>query len=588
MLTLAFSEIGKRMTTTALINSLTTASGLTAETVTSLLTKAPELKRGDFAFPCFSLSKEWKVAPPEAAKKLKDTLELPENFDRCEAVGPYLNFFLKRAPFAKNVIEEILECEFKVGQQESKNETVVVEYSSPNIAKNLHVGHMRTTLIGLSLDRIYRTLGYKVVSINHLGDWGVQFGYIWAGCELWGRPNTPSIDALVELYVQASNLKRAQEEGKVSEEDKNKPNVSDMARDYFIRLEADDPKALEFWQWCLELTLIEFKEIYKRLNIEFDHYTGESFFRHHIPKIESMVKESGILEESRGALGVDLGKELGFARIFAEDGRSLYVTRDLAAAIYREDTFHPKKMLYVVAAQQSLHFKQFIEILRRMKHPSADKIVHVSFGFVPGMKTREGSAILLKDFLTEAHSRALQSYREEVTKRPEGLDEDKVAEAVAIGATYFYFLKHTNIKDFNFSWQEALNFHGDSGVYVQYALARMYSIQSKAKESGLEFSNSELNSFDAELLKEDEAHELVSLLAEFSKTIEKAASDYEPSHLAAYCLDIARAFARAYKSLRVVGEEKSVAQARLALFTATKYVLHNALNLIGVPAVERM
>jgi len=571
-----------------LLDSLAKASGLEKSALAQVLVRSHETSRGDFAFPCFTLAKEWKVSPPECAKKLKEKIILPKKFERAEAVGPYLNFFLDRAQFTKEVIPEILQKGYSVGKAKATNETIIVEYSSPNIAKNLHVGHMRTTLIGLSLERINKILGHNVISINHLGDWGVQFGYIWAGCELWGKPKEPSINALVELYVQASNLKKAQEENKVSPQDASKPNVSEMARNYFLRLEDGDKDALKFWEWCLELTLIEFKAIYKRLNIEFDHYTGESFYRDHIPAVEEMVRQSGILEESRGALGVDLGKELGFARIFAEDGRSLYITRDIAQAIYRDKTFNPKKILYVVAAQQALHFKQFIEIMSRMKHPVSEKMVHVSFGFVPGMKTREGSAILLKDFLEEAHTRALSAYREEVTKRPEGLDEENVAESVAIGATYFYFLKHTNIKDFNFSWTEALNFHGDSGAYVQYALARLYSMETKAKENGMDISPSTLANLSPEALKENEAHELVSLLSRYSEIIEKAGNDCEPSHVALYALDLAKAVAKAYKNLRVIGEESTIAQARLALFVASKFVLHSALTLVGVPAVERM
>jgi arginyl-tRNA synthetase len=570
-----------------IITAISESLKLDKSLIQNVLVRSDDIKRADYALPCFSLAKIIKTSPVELANRIKNEIQLPSSIERMEVVGPYLNFFVKRSDLAKQTIQDILSNTEKP-HSVSKKETIIVEYSSPNIAKNLHVGHMRTTLIGLSLERIYKYLGYNVITINHLGDWGVQFGYIWAACEIWGTPSNANIDSLVELYVKANILKKDQEDGKVQDADKDKPDISAMARDYFIRLEDGDPKAIQFWQWCLDLSLEDFKKTYSRLNIAFDHYTGESFYRDQISIVEHIVRESGILQESRGALGVDLGKELGFARIFAEDGRSLYITRDIAQAMYRDKTYRPDKILYVVAAQQSLHFKQFIEIMRRMKHPVADKMVHVSFGFVPGMKTRDGSAILLKDFLSEAHKLALKTYRQEVAKRPEGTNEEEIAEQVAIGATYFYFLKHTNIKDFNFSWEEALNFHGDSGAYVQYALARLYSIESKAKENGLDTSMPALQNLNSNLLAENEAHALIVHLSLFQENVQKAADDYEPSHLAMYALELAKKVSAAYRALRVVGEEIELAQARLALFMACREVLRNALFLVGVPTIKQM
>ncbi|MCO6432402.1 MAG: arginine--tRNA ligase [Deltaproteobacteria bacterium] len=572
----------------SLVSAIAAASALEPSQVSKVLVKPDNVGHGDFAFPCFILAKEWKLAPPACAAKLKEAIALPPEFVRAEAVGPYLNFFLDRGAQTKEVITNILGSGLKVGEKPKRDETILVEYSSPNIAKHLHVGHLRTTLIGHSLALILKHLGYRVESINHLGDWGVQFGFLYAACKIWGRPDNATVDSLLELYVKASQLKKAQDDKAVSPSDGDKPDVGAMAREYFIRLEAKDPEAVEFWQWCLDISLHEFRATYERLNIYFDHYTGESFYSDHIPDVEAKIKKGGILKESRGALGVDLGKELGFARVFADDGRSLYITRDLAAAIYREKTFSPAKIVYVVAAQQTLHFRQLVAILKLMNEPVAEKIVHVAFGFVPGMRTREGTAITVHDFLEEAHERALAAYREEVTKRPEGLDEDAIAEAVAIGATYFYFLEHTNIKDFNFSWQEALNFSGDSGAYAQYALARLYSIETKAREAGLDTTPEALQNFDAALLAESEAYELVSLFSKFDATLEKAARDFEPAHIAHYVLDLSRILAKTYKTLRVVGEEQALAKARLALFMAARNVLHTALTLLGVPAIERM
>lgn len=567
-----------------LIEALGKPTGLAYETLSEMVVRPKSIELGDWSLPCFSFAKEWKLAPADCAKKISQEMDLPEIFERVETVGPYLNFFLNRKVFGRNLVEKIIEQKFSVGKGSNSQRTVVVEYSSPNIAKTFHVGHLRTTLIGLCLDRVLRHRGYKVIAINHLGDWGTQFGFVYAGCELWGKPKTADVDSLVDIYIKATTLKKQQDEGSVSPEDRKKPNVNEMARNYFIRLEAGDPEALTFWRWCLDLSLDYLKSMYSRLGIHFDHYTGESFYRDMVPGVEELIQKSNILEESRGALGVDLGEDLGFVRIFAEDGRSLYITRDIAAAIYRHDTFSPEKILYVVAAQQSLHFRQLIGLFEKLAHPVASEIVHVPFGFVPGMKTRDGGAISLKDFLTEAHDRARTAYQSEVQKRPEGLDEESVSESVAIGATYFYFLNHSNTKDFNFNWDEALNFQGDSGPYIQYALARLNSIAINAEKEGLRSSPKAL----AEVCEDNDAYELVAVLARFDQVLESVCKEYEPNTLANYVLDLAKAFSKAYRKLRVIGEEKDIAQARLALFEATKYVLHNGCYLLGVPPIERM
>lgn len=568
----------------SIVDSIVAASGIERTLVAKALVRPQELGHGDFAFPCFALAKEWKVPPPQAAKRIADALKLPAEVERVELVGPYLNFFLARGAIAKTVIEGALKAGNKIGAKAPNGRKVIVEYSSVNTAKTLHVGHLRSTLIGLSLDRLYRHLGYDVTSINHIGDWGTQFGFVWAGCELWGLSAVPTVEELQARYVQASALKKAQEDGSVPEVDKDKPDVQQMARSYFLRLEENEPQAFKFWKMCCDVSLAAFKKAYKRLDIHFDHYTGESFYRDKLEDTENQVKNSGILQESQGALGVDLGKELGFARIFAEDGRSLYMTRDLATAIYRANTFNPEKILYVVGAQQTLYFRQLIEIFKRMKHPVAERMVHVPFGFVPGMKTRSGSAISVDDFLDEAHERALKAYREEVEKRPEGVNEAAVAEKVALGAVYFYYLSHSNIKDFRFTWEQALSFQGDTGPYVQYALARLNSIAAKAGEAGINYSGG----FNAELLKDDAAYELVSAVSRFGEVLQKTADEYEPYYITQYVLEVAKSFAGVYKTLRVIGEAPETAKARLALFDALKHVLHCGLYLIGVPPVEQM
>ncbi len=571
-----------------LVHLIADSTKLPFEQVTKLLSYAKDSQHGDLSFPCFVLAKSWSLPPADCATRLASALTLPDEIDHAMAVGPYLNFFLRRDWLAQTTISHILQPGEQSQSTSQQQETIVIEYSSPNIAKPFHIGHLRTTLIGHSLDRIYRYLGYHVISVNHLGDWGTQFGFVWAGCTLWGSNQDASIFDLVNLYIRATTLRKQQEEGTVPPDDSDKPNINDMARAYFLRLEQNDPEAVKFWEWVLDISMSYLRKLYQRLGIHFDYFTGESFYRNKLTAIEQLLRDSGILEDSRGALGVDLGKKLGFVRIFAEDGRSLYITRDIAQVDYRYHTFHPQKILIVVGAPQTLHFQQLIGVLDKMKHPAANCVVHVSYGNVPGISTRastgSGDRIWLNALIDEAHERALGAYRTQVDKRPEGLDEEQVAEAVGLGAICFNYLSRTNTKEFHFSWEEALNFQGDTGPYIQYALARINGIEAKAIESGLKITHD----FDAKLLIQDEAYQLVALLGKFDEVVRRAASEYEPYHVALYVLQVARAVSLAYRSLRVVGEDRPVANARLALFRAARQVITAGLALIGVPPVDRM
>jgi arginyl-tRNA synthetase len=568
---------------------IASAANVEKTVISAALVRSKDVSRGDYAFPCFVLAKEWKSSPPECAKRLAASIELPAGIQKVEAAGAYLNFFIDRAAYAKEVVTKIRKAGFDVGKGAAKGQSVIVEYSSPNIAKPFHIGHLRATLIGLALDNVFEHLGYTTISINHLGDWGTQFGFVFAGCELWGKPEKPEVDDLVKLYQRASALRKAQDEKRVAPEDADKPDVNQMARDYFKRLEAGDAQARAFWEWCLDVSMQYFRRMYERLGIQFDYYTGESFYQDKLAAVERVIKESGILQESRGALGVELEEPLGYVRIFTEDGRSLYITRDIAAADYRVRTYQPHKMLYVVGAPQILHFRQLVGVLRKLNHPAAELIVHIPFGYVPGISSRHshggGDRISLREFLGDAHQRALEAYRSEVAKRPADLDEETVAEGVGLGAVFFDYLCRSNIKEFHFDWDQALNFHGDTGPYIQYALARINSIAAKAAESGISCGED----FDAASLGDEEAYQLVSQLACFEEVLQKVEQEYEPCHLAVYLLDLAKTFSSIYRKLRVVGEEnQGAASARLALFEATKYVLHTGLRLLGVPPLERM
>lgn len=563
--------------------NVATTLGVDSDQVAKLISPSQELGRADFALPCFTFAKALKQAPQQIALNLAAEIKLPTTLERVEAVAGYLNFFVNRPAFADQVLKR---CPQARAPRASTNQAaVLIEYSSPNIAKPFHVAHLRTTFIGAALDRINRFLGQNVISINHLGDWGTQFGFVYAGCKLWGKPENPSVDQLVDVYVRATNLRAAQDAKQIEQidpQDRDKPEVNQIARDYFQKLEAGDAEAQSFWQWCLEISLDYLKQIYARLGVSFDHYTGESFYRGMLEQVEQQIRDSGILENSRGALGVDLGKELGFVRIFAEDGRSLYITRDIAAAIYRFETYSPQKIIYVVGAPQSLHFKQLVAVLEKMKHPVASLIDHVAFGNVPGMSTRAGTTISLSDYLSEAQARALEAYRSEVQKRPEGVDEEKVANAVAIGATYFYFLSHSNIKDFQFRWEEALNFQGDSGPYLQYTVARLNSIAERAKAVGILPQPSGIK------LSENVAHEIITTLSKFEAAVVQAQLTSEPQVLAHYALDLARSVGRGYRELRVLDEATEVASARLALLEECRMTLQICMQLLGIPVIEKM
>jgi arginyl-tRNA synthetase len=572
-----------------LIHSISNASGLEPELVQKNLGTPKSLAQGDFAFPCFIIAKEQGIDPHKAAIELTKKIALPKNIERFEVVGPYINFFRNKADFINAVLNQAEGTDISDDYKAKlSKQTVIIEYSSPNIAKPFHVGHLRTTLIGHSLDKIYRFLGYNVISINHLGDWGTQFGFVFAGCQLWGQPQEASIFELVELYIKATTLRKAQEAGTVAAEDLDKPNVNELAREYFRKLEANDTEAVEFWEWCLDISMLYLNKLYSRLGVHFDFFTGESFYRDKLEAVESFLKQSGVLENSEGALGVDLGKELGFVRVFSEDGRSLYITRDLATADYRMKTFNPEKILYVVGDPQRHYFKQLIAVLDKVNHTAAKKMVHVAYGNVPGISTRASKGaedrIWLDALVNEAHARAKEAYQLQVEKRPSEVDETIVAESVGLGAVFFNYLCRSNSKEFNFSWEEALNFQGDTGPYIQYAVARLNSIIHKAAEQGLEPA-SEIKA--AELI-DAEAYRLVVLLSKFTEAVEKAAQTYEPYCVANLVLDIARAFSEGYKTLRVLGQEKELAQARLGLFIKIREVLCKGLALLGVPSVDRM
>ncbi|HMO18705.1 MAG TPA: arginine--tRNA ligase [Oligoflexia bacterium] len=549
------------------------------------LFEAPKKQEhGDICFPCFSHAKKLGLQPPALAKKLEEELVLPVEILNAQSFGPFLNFKYNFELLFPKMLEIIQTgyCHLRI----PKGQTVIVEYSSPNIAKPFHVGHLRATLIGNSLDRLHRFAGFKVESINHLGDWGTQFGFVWAGTRLWGIPKDINVSSLVELYKKATSLKEEQEKNPGAKPLNETESVNEMARSYFLKLEAGEKDAVTFWKTCVDASLIYLKKTYQRLSISFDHYLGESFYSDKMANMEQELRENSLLKESEGALGVELGDDLGFARISTPDGRSLYLTRDLAAANYRFNRFNFCKSLYVVGAPQTLHFKQLFKISELLKKPYAGKLEHIAFGHVLGMKTRgEGQAIELNEFLDEAKERALQAYRSQVSKRPEGLNESEVAEKVAIAAVIFSTLNRTNIKDVHFSWEDALSFQGDSGPYLLYAYARISGIATKAKEQSIGTPSTK---FAPDTFKNPEALALMASILEFDQVLTRTLNSLEPMHLCTYALQLAKCISKCYLSMKVIGEEKEIAETNLAIFLAGKEMLGTIFSLLGFKPLERM
>jgi arginyl-tRNA synthetase len=545
--------------------------------VFKLLEKPKDPSHGEIALPCFQLAKVLGKKPNEVATEIASLTDLPKFISNISNVGPFLNFKLNFKEVASLLLDKEKNTSF-----DKKLENIIVEYSSPNIAKPFHVGHLRATLIGNALDRIYRFAGYNVDSINHLGDWGTQFGFVYAGCKIWGEPDNYSVSSLVELYKKATGLKEEQERATVKE---GEVDVNSLARGYFIDLEKGEEYAVTFWKKCVDTSLVYLKDTYERMNIKFDHYLGESFYSDKLEAVENDLKKSGILTESQGALGVDLGEKLGFARVLTPDGRSLYLSRDLAAAEYRFNRFNFSKSLYVVGAPQSLHFQQIIGVLSKLNKPYADSILHIAFGHVLGMKTRgDGKTIELNEFLDEAERLALEAYQTGVERRPEGLDETEVSKKVALSAIIFSTLNRNNIKDVTFKWEDALSFQGDSGPYLLYAYARLKGIEEKASKENITGSGP----YNLEALETEGANVLLTTILDFETSVLDTIKENEPLILCQYALNLAKSISKAYLDLKVLGTDSSTANTRLALFKLAGEKLKTSLNLLGIEVLDRM
>jgi len=540
--------------------------------VSRLLEIPPRQEMGDYAFPCFQLAKTLRKAPNMIANELKDKLEISE-IERIEVLGPYVNFFLNKSIFLQGVVEQILKTEENYGKSDmGEGKTVIVEYSSPNIAKPFHVGHLFTTVIGNSLSRIYKFQGYDTVRINHLGDWGTQFGKLISGYKRWvdkEKLKQSPIEELNRIYV------------KFHEEAENDKSLDDEARQHFKNLEDGKEYEYNLWKEFRELSLMVFERVYEELGVEFDSYAGESFYGDKMDEVVDILNDKGILTESNGAKVVMLDEfNMPPTIIKKADGATIYATRDLAAAIYRKRTYDFHKNIYVVGTPQALHFKQVFKTLSLAGFEWADDCVHVGFGLVkfPGkmMSSRKGDVVLLDDLLKEAVVTAEKIIHD---KNPNLADRKEVARKVGIGAIIFTYLKNSREKDIIFDWDEILSFDGETGPYVQYTYARAKSILRK---------NQLPDTADLTLLSNQEEFELSKTLEGFGNAVKQAMDKYEPSVLTRYVLQVAKDFNKFYNNCPINSAEENLKKARLNLVLATTIVIRNALNLLGIETVEEM
>ena len=545
---------------------------LEADQIFALLEKPKSSEMGDIAFPAFSLAKVERKAPQAIASEIAEKIDTA-GFEKVVATGPYVNFFLDKAAISNDILRAVIAEKADYGQQDiGHGQNVTLDMSSPNIAKPFSVGHLRSTVIADALGHIYSKLGYKAIRINHLGDWGKQFGMLIVAYKLWGDKEAIEanpIDELLKLYVRIN-----------AEADEN-PELDEQARQWFKKLEDGDQEAWELWQWFRDESLVEFNRIYDKLDVSFDYFHGEAFYNDKMDEGIQILEDKNLLQESKGAQIVNLEKyDLPPALIKKSDGATLYITRDMATAMYRHRTFNFAKNIYVVGQEQSHHFKQLKAVLKEMGFDWSDDMIHVSFGLVTKNKkklsTRKGNIIRLEPTLDEAEARALTQIE---AKNPGLENKEAVAHAVGVGAVKFYDLKTDRDNGYDFDLEAMVSFEGETGPYVQYAYARIQSILRKAEFVPASDANYALN--DAE------SWDIIKLLQDFPSIIQRAAEKYDPSVVAKYAINLAQSFNKYYAHTRIL-DENPERDSRLALANATGIVLKEALRLLGVDAPEKM
>lgn len=545
---------------------------VTEEEISSFIEIPPDANMGDYALPCFKLSKILRSSPIAIAENLANSFSPDDVIESCSALKGYLNFKINRKGFAAKTLESVLTEKEKYGSDDIGNgKTICIDYSSINIAKPFHIGHLSTTVIGSALCKIYRFLGYKVVGINHLGDYGTQFGKLIVAYKKWSSFDAVKEGRLKELtriYV------------KFHEEAKIHPELDDEARHYFKLIEDGDKESNELFSFFKEITLQEVDKIYKLLNVTFDSYAGESFYNDKMAPVVKELKDKKLLKKSEGAEIVDL-EEYGMppCLILKSDGSSLYATRDIAAAIYRKNTYDFYKCLYVVAYQQNLHFRQFFKVIDLMGYDWAKDLVHVAYGMVSledgAMSTRTGNVVLLEDVINKTVEKARKVIEE---KNPDIPDKETTAKAVGVGAVIFSALSNNKIKDIVFSYDRVLSFEGETCPYLQYTVARCNSLLKKCGEPEA-YNVTDVN---------EEEYAVISAIGRFNETVRAAGEKYEPSLITRYALDLASVFNKFYINCKIATEREEIKNFRLSIVKGVKITLTNALSLLGIDTVEQM
>ena len=547
--------------------------GLSMEELSALIVVPKDSKNGDYSLPCFRFAKISGKSPIAVAQELKDKIALPEGIEKVESLAGYLNFYTDKKVFVKTALEKVLEKKQDYGKSDiGKGKTVCIDYSSVNIAKPFHIGHLSSTAIGGALYRIFGFLGYTAVGINHLGDWGTQFGKMLAAYKLWGdteKVEKGGVAALLELYVR------------FHKEAENNPELADLARSWFKKIEDFDEEATTLFNKFKELTLAEAFKVYDRLRIKFDSYAGESFYNDKLDAVVNELEAKGLLRESEGAKVVDLeAYNMPPCIIVKSDGASLYSTRDIAAALYRKKTYDFDKCLYVVAYQQNLHFKQWFKVIELMGYPWAKDLEHIAFGMVSlpdgAIKSRAGNVVFLEDVLNRAVEKSLQVITE---KSPDLENKKEIAEQVGVGAVIFSVLYNNRIKDIVFNYDKVLNFDGETGPYVQYTHARCCSVLAKGTLG---------REKDFSALDNEESVEVVKLLDTFPDAVREAADKREPCVLSRHIVELAKAYNKFYLAHRIINAPEGAKNVRLMLTSAVRQVIKNGLTLLGMGAPEKM
>ncbi|PQB70605.1 arginine--tRNA ligase [Enterococcus faecium] len=545
---------------------------LTLEQVEQLLENPKSAEHGDVAFPAFSLTKVYRKAPQQIAADLAEKID-SANFEKIEVVGPYLNFFMNKELISKKVLQTVVKEKEHYGDSNIGNQgTVPIDMSSPNIAKPISMGHLRSTVIGNSIGFIMEKIGYQPIRINHLGDWGTQFGKLIVAYKKWGTEEAVKaepINELLRLYVQFHEVAETE------------PELNEEARAWFKRLEEGDKEAIQLWQWFRDESMKEFNKIYDLLEVRFDSLNGEAFYNDKMDEIVKLLEEKHLLNEDKGAEIVDLSAyDLNPALIKKSDGATLYITRDLAAALYRKRTYDFKQSLYVVGNEQSYHFKQLKAVLKEMGFDWSDDMHHIPFGLITQggkkLSTRKGKIVLLEEVLNEA----IQSAKEQISeKNPDLENKDAVAKQVGVGAVIFHDLKNDRLNTFDFNLEEVVRFEGETGPYVQYTHARAVSLLEKAGFVPSETADYALN--------DDTSWEVVKLVQKYPETVLSAGEKYEPSVIAKHAIKLAQAFNKYYAHTKILADDEQK-EARLALVYAVTVLLKEDLRLLGLHAPDKM